>query len=66
MAIIDQDKSGTLDRLEFIKYLVSSGGDGEEFYDYDLRRKFDSFDSDKNGSISLGELVCYLKQELAT
>lgn len=64
MVAIDTDGGGTLDRLEFIKYLVSGGADGEEFFDYELRRKFDSHDQDKNGSISLNELIQYLKVEL--
>jgi hypothetical protein len=41
MATIDIDGSGSLDRMEFIKYLVSGGADGEEFFDYELRKKFD-------------------------
>lgn len=63
MATIDIDGSGTLDRMEFIKFLVS-GQDGDEFFDYELRKKFDLFDSDRNGSISLAELISYLNLEL--
>ncbi len=44
MIAIDTDKSGTLDRMEFIRYLVSNGDNQEDFFDYELRRKFDSFD----------------------
>jgi len=57
MAVIDADGSGTLDRMEFIKYLVSGGVHGEEFFDYELKRKFESHDSDKNGMISLSEFI---------
>ena len=64
MKIIDADNSGTMDRMEFIKYLVSGSTDEDSFFDYELRKKFDSFDSDKNGTISMQELIAYLRGEL--
>jgi len=42
MKNMDLDGTGTIDRSEFISYLVSKGAaDGDEFFDYELRKKFD-------------------------
>lgn len=66
MSSIDFDGHGTIDRLEWIKYLVCPAGeDGSGYFDYELRKKFDKHDSNKNGSIEMGEFICFLKAELS-
>ena len=52
--IMDEDKSGTIDRLEWLAYLCSSGVDGENgkgkaYYDFELREMFESSDKTKSG-----------------
>ncbi len=40
MAILDEDNSGTINRLEFIAYLTS-GQDSDQHFNYELRAAFD-------------------------
>ena len=51
---MDEDKSGTIDRLEWLAYLCSSGPDGAEdkgidYYDFELRELFEKADKNKSG-----------------
>ena len=51
--IMDADGNGTVDRLEWLKYLCSggSGGNGKDYYDFRLREMFDRCDKKKLGSL---------------
>ena len=37
LKLIDDDKSGTIDRLEWIQYLASPDGEGTDFFDFSLK-----------------------------
>ena len=55
--IMDEDASGTIDRLEWLAYLCSSGTDvtGEkraDYYDFNLRANFEQADKTKTGTLS--------------
>ena len=55
--IMDEDASGTIDRLEWLAYLCSSGTDvtGEkraDYYDFNLRANFEQADKTKTGALS--------------
>ena len=52
---IDEDGSGTVDRLEWISYLVSPPGEGGDFFDFDVKGAFDAFDINKDGKIDEDE-----------
>jgi Ca2+-binding EF-hand superfamily protein len=66
MKLIDSDGSGTIDRLEFIKYLVSPDSEcGAEYFDFELRKAFDRIDIDGDGRISNAEFVIYLREQMA-
>ena len=53
LKIIDDDQSGTIDRLEWIQYLSSPGGDG---FNFELKALFDKYDGvDHSGTIELDE-----------
>lgn len=53
LKLIDADGSGTIDRLEYIQFLASpaeASGDGtREHFDFELKKKFDYYDKDKDG-----------------
>ena len=51
-AIMDVDKSGTIDRLEWLAYLCSTGTGNKDYYDFELRDMFEKADADKDGQIS--------------
>jgi len=61
--IMDADGSGTVDRLEWLKYLCSGGSDGsgKDYYDFRLREMFDRADKKKLGSLQFKELLEFLK-----
>lgn len=64
MELIDADKGGTVDRLEWIQYLVSPDPDtGASYFDLDLRNSFQSFDTNKDGNLSLEEFANFLKAD---
>lgn len=51
---MDLDKSGTIDRVEWLCYLSSSGLDGlteksRDYYDFELREMYEKADTYKNG-----------------
>ena len=59
---MDEDKSGTIDRLEWLAYLCSSGGGkGKDYYDFELREMFEKSDRNKSGCINQKELIDFLK-----
>ena len=47
--IMDEDKSGTIDRLEWLAYLCSAGSEGgcKDYYDFELREMFEISDRNK-------------------
>ena len=55
---MDDDGSGTVDRLEWLSYLCSAGTDGKkgtrkDYYDFELREMFDK--ADRNRSCHLNQ-----------
>lgn len=58
MKNIDEDGSGTVDRLEWISYLVAPAG---EDFDFDVKAAFDMFDVNKDGKIDEEEFFQILK-----
>ena len=64
-AIMDSDKSGTIDRLEWLAYLCSSGTGNKDYYDFELRAMFEKADADKDGQISQSECIAFLKMDMA-
>lgn len=60
MAQIDQDKSGSVDRLEWISYLVSPAGEGTDYFDFGAKKMFDVFDVNKDGMIDDEEFAMIL------
>jgi Ca2+-binding EF-hand superfamily protein len=57
MDAIDRDGNGTIDRIEFISYLVSPNEQGVGYFDFELRKSFERFDSNRDGRIDSTELV---------
>ena len=61
MKVIDEDQSGTIQRLEWMQYLVAPDpSSGMNTYDLHLRTLFDRFDVDKNGQIDSTEMRDFL------
>ena len=59
---MDADKSGTIDRLEWMAYLCSASvSDSKDYIDFDLRERFETADADKDGLIGTRELQNILK-----
>ena len=62
MEAIDEDGSGTIDRVEWMMYLVTPDQSTNlESYDLHLRALFDKFDTDRNGKIDQDELEQFLQ-----
>ena len=57
MKQIDEDGSGTVDRLEWISYLVSPAGEGADYFDFTVKKQFDEFDVNKDGMIDRTEFM---------
>lgn len=55
MKMIDEDGGGTVDRLEWIGYLVSPDGEGSGYFDLNIKRLFDQFDLNHDGKIDPSE-----------
>ena len=67
--IMDEDKSGTIDRLEWLAYLCSSGvdgstGKGKDYYDFELRETFEAADRTKTGTLTPIEMEYFLKLDM--
>ena len=60
MANIDRDGSGTSDRIEFIGSLLSPDSKGSSYFDFELRKAFEKYDSNRDGYLDAGELVQFL------
>jgi len=55
---IDKDGGGSVDRLEWIQYLVSPDPvTGASYFDFELRNSFLTFDDDGDGYINLDEFA---------
>jgi Ca2+-binding EF-hand superfamily protein len=66
MKAMDEDGSGTIDRLEWIRYLACSDSEsGDEKFDFNLKKLFDQFDIDKDGLINFEELKNLLYEKFA-
>ena len=66
--IMDADRSGTIDRLEWMAYLCSTstetGGNGQrDYFDFELREQFENADKDKDGVIHIPEIIGFLKSK---
>jgi len=44
MELIDTDQNGTIDRIEWIKYLASPDGEGAAYFNFGLKKRFDLYD----------------------
>lgn len=69
MKLIDESGDGSIDRKEWIMYLITPDPDSNlESYDLKLRGLFDKFDEDRNGKIDRTEmshfLMDYFKEDL--
>ena len=64
MQLIDRDGGGSIDRLEWIQYLVSPDPEtGASYFDFELRNTFVDIDDDNDGSIEIEEFVTFLLQD---
>ena len=59
LELIDIDGSGTIDRIEWIKFLASAGNDGA-YIDFNLKKLFDKHDKDKDGRVNIKEFSSIL------
>jgi Ca2+-binding EF-hand superfamily protein len=65
MLAIDKDGGGSVDRLEWIAYLVSPDeATGASYFDFELRNSFMHFDDNADGFINLGEFANFLKEDV--
>ena len=62
---MDEDCSGTVDRLEWLAYLSSKGKGGEkDYYDFKLRAMFEKADTGKHAHLTLKQLNDFVKMDL--
>ena len=66
--IMDEDNSGTIDRLEWMAYLCSSSSNSDgfgskDYYDFELREAFEAADEDKDGQMTQAEFIALLRQK---
>ena len=62
MKAIDADKSGYVDRMEWIEYLASPDPEtGKTTFNFKLKKAFDTHDSDKDGLINSEDLFKLLR-----
>lgn len=69
MNIMDDDRSGTISRVEWVSYLSApviheNHIGNNEYYDFELRDLFEQIDADNDGSIDFEELCQYIKSDL--
>lgn len=65
MKAIDKDGGGSVDRLEWIAYLVSPDPvTGSSYFDFELRNSFMHFDDNADGFINLQEFAAFLKEDV--
>lgn len=67
--IMDADKSGNIDRIEWVSYLsapsVSMYHLGNmDYYDFDMRELYDEIDENNDGCIDFDELVYFISTDL--
>ena len=63
LELIDTDKNGTVDRLEWITYLVSPDLAGGSYFDFTLREEFMEFDDNADGFMSVEEFGEFLRKD---
>jgi Ca2+-binding EF-hand superfamily protein len=57
MAIMDHDKNGSISLQEWIEYVCAIDSvTGNLYFDYELKRKFDVYDTNNSGTIEKEEL----------
>lgn len=68
--IMDEDKNGTIDRIEWMSYLCAppqsgsnSLGSKDEF-DFELRELYEKADADKDGTITISEFTQFIKNDM--
>lgn len=62
LKLIDEDGSGTIDRLEWIQYLATPDGEGADFFDFNLKQMFDDNDKDHDGAVNFEEFNNIIKE----
>lgn len=63
---MDINSDGTISMIEWISYLASIDPvSGTPYFDFDLKQKFDMYDTDDSGSISKHELLQMLEDTFA-
>ena len=61
MALMDKSKSGNIFLADWIAYVCSIDPlTGNTYFDYELKRKFDVYDTDSSGTIEKNELKLLL------
>jgi Ca2+-binding EF-hand superfamily protein len=61
MSIMDKDKNGSISLGEWILYVCSIDPvTGNTYFDYELKKKFDIYDTDSSGTIEKSELKLLL------
>ena len=62
MQSIDADGGGTIDRIEWISYLITPDcKSGAAYFDFELRKAFNTYDLNQDGRIETKELCCFLR-----
>ena len=62
MELIDTDQNGTIDRIEWIKYLASPDGEGAAYFNFGLKKRFDLYDQDKDGRVNSEEFEAIIQE----
>ena len=60
MKLLDEDGGGTVDRLEYISYLMSPAGEGPGHFDLNLKKMYDQCDTNKDGLIDSEEFTQFM------
>ena len=68
---MDQDNSGTLNRIEWVAYLAAPSVSlyhigNRDYYDFAMRELFEAIDEDRSGGIDFDELLYFVRQDLGS